>query len=176
MLAARWCSRGLAPEPGATGLVAFDADLSALDLSPSDQLKPSPERCEELLDAFLEFPPTDEDRFCPLVEEETELIGALPFVFPGPPLTSHKARAPKLILRANGDDGDVLGAASPSSMALSSMDGEPEPPLETLSCRALPPGKAEGCVGEPDNPSDEMDMRRRCWACALAAAVAIGPG
>ena len=163
VLAALWCSRGLVPGPGAVGLVVVDADLSALDLSPSDQLKPSPERCEELLDTFLEFPPEDEDKSRRLADEkETELIGALPLTFPDPPLTSHRARAPKLILRANGDDGAVFGAASPSSMALSSMDGEPEPPLETLPCRALPLGNAEGCVGEPDRPNDEMDMRRRC--------------
>ena len=144
------------------GLVVVDADLSALDLSPSDQLKPSPERCEELLDAFLETPPR-EDKSRPLADdEETELMGALPFTFPAPPLTSQRARAPKLILRANGDEGVVLGAASPSSIALSSTHGEPEPPLDTLSCRALPLGNVETWVGEPDRPSDEIDMRRRC--------------
>lgn len=85
-----------------------------------------------------------------------------PLGFP-PVLTSLSARAPKLSRRANGDVGP--GNASPSSMAFSSMLGdeaiEAEPLLEALSRLAM---KGEGWLGDPDRPTVERDMRRRCCA------------
>lgn len=86
----------------------------------------------------------------------------LPLTFPVPVFTSRSALAPKLIRRANGEVGDPLGAGSPSSTAFSSIDVDGEPPLETLSCRALACANAEDWVGDPDKPKDVMDIRRRC--------------
>jgi hypothetical protein len=55
-------------------------------------------------------------------------------------------------------------------MAFSSNDSEPA--VEILPRLALN-GNGDVCVGEPDKPSVEIDMRRR-WSCA--AAVVMGPG
>lgn len=84
-------------------------------------------------------------------------------VDPYPARTSRNALAPKLMRRANGDDGAVTGE-SPSSIALSSsvVVVVPVPMLEMLSRRDLAEGaKGEVWVGEqPERPSVEMDMRR----------------
>jgi len=109
------------------GEALIDEVLSALDLSDSDQLKPSPERRGSELEVLL----CDDDKPRPLVVgEEAEMTEALPGVFPFPDLTSRKALAPKLIRRAKGVVGVDMGVASPSSTALSSMAGEPDPELE----------------------------------------------
>lgn len=73
---------------------------------------------------------------------------------------SRKARAPKLIRRANGVVGAVTEpTASPSSMTDSSVAAEP--PLEMEPLRGDVP-KGEVCGGElPERPSVLMDMRRR---------------
>lgn len=92
-----------------------------------------------------------------------------------PPLALLNALAPKLIRRTKGDVGeeDWLGA-SPSSTADSSIEVPGELLLFVLFCRFRPENE-ELLVGEP--PSARlMEVRRRCWAWALAAAVAIGPG
>lgn len=99
-----------------------------------------------------------------------------PLKFPGPAFTSLRALAPKLTRRANGEDGESTGGPSQSSTALSSIDADGDMPLETLSCLARTPAKADVCVGEPERPRDVIDIRRRCWAWTLAAAVAIGLG
>lgn len=86
-----------------------------------------------------------------------------PLALPVPPvLTSRSAFAPKLILRANGDVGDVFGSASPSSTALSLMEVEGELPVPMLLCRFLMLVKADVWVGDPARPSEAMDVRRRC--------------
>ena len=81
-----------------------------------------------------------------------------------PDFTSRNALAPKLSRRANGVVGAVLGAASPSSMAFSSIEGDPEPeaPLEKLSPLILALVKGDVWVGEPERPRVEMDILRRC--------------
>ena len=90
-----------------------------------------------------------------------EMAEDLPLAFPDPALTSRSARAPELIRRAKGELGEVdRGAASPSSMALSSTDVLLDAPLERLLWRAR--AKAFAWVGEPDRPKDVMDKRRRC--------------
>ena len=65
-----------------------------------------------------------------MVDGAEAVLLALPF----PVLTSRSARAPKLIRRANadGDVGDALGSASPSSMAFSFTDVEGELVLPKL--------------------------------------------
>lgn len=135
--AARGAERGGSREEDAeaalVGLV-IEEDLSALDLSCSDQLKPSP-------------------------------------LLPVPALASRRALAPKLKRLPKVELGEPLGGASPSSIALSSID--PLPLLDELSARFR--AKMED-VGEPPETRAEMEVRRRCWAWALAAAVAIGPG
>lgn len=98
----------------------IEEDLSARDLSCSDQLKPSP-------------------------------------LLPVPALASLRALAPKLKRLPNVELGELFGGASPSSMALSSM--EPLPLLDELS--ALLRAKMED-VGEPPVTSAEMEVRRRC--------------
>lgn len=90
------------------------------------------------------------------------LMETIPLWFPFPAFTSRSALAPKLMRRANGDDGDSPKAASPSSIALSSMEADGDVPLEPLSCLALRPAKADAWVGEPERPKDVIDMRRRC--------------
>ncbi len=116
------------------GEALIDEVLSALDLSDSDQLKPSPERRGSELEVLLKGSFVllcDDDKPRPLVVgEEAEMTEALPGVFPFPDLTSRKALAPKLIRRAKGVVGVDMGVASPSSTALSSMAGEPDPELE----------------------------------------------
>lgn len=101
-----------------------------------------------------------EDKPRPLIDGAEALLLALPF----PVLTSRSALAPKLIRRANADGevGDVFGSASPSSIAFSLMEVEGELPLPELFCRFLMPAKAELCVGEPERPSEAMEVRRRC--------------
>lgn len=76
----------------------------------------------------------------------------------------------------NGDVGGEL-AASPSSIALSSMesDGELLLPKLVRLFRACAEKEFVCEVGEPPRPR-VMDVRRLCWAWALAAAVAMGPG
>ena len=61
-------------------------------------------------------------------------------------------------------------------MALSSMDelGELLLPSLLLRLRMLEKGDVE--VGDPLSPRPTKEVRRRCWAEAFAAAVAIGPG
>ena len=93
--------------------------------------------------------------------EEVVLMGALPLKLPAPPpLTSRIALAPKLMRRANGDEGGGLDASPLSSMALSSEPGEPEPLLDMLPCRCLA-ANGEVWFGEPERPIVETDMRRR---------------
>jgi hypothetical protein len=94
--------------------------------------------------------------------DESGLLETVPLKFPAPVFTSRSALAPKLIRRANGEDGDSLGAASPSSTALSSMEADGDVLLATLSCLALIPAKADAWVGEPERPRDVIDIRRRC--------------
>ena len=89
---------------------------------------------------------------------------ALPLMFPVPVLTSRSALAPKLIRRANGEVGDPLNMASPSSTALSSIDVVGDVPLEILPCRALTLVNADAWVGDPESPREVTDMRRRCCA------------
>ena len=75
---------------------------------------------------------------------EDGLAEALPLALPVTPvLTSRSAFAPKLIRLANGDVGDALGSASPSSMAFSLMEVEGELPLPKLLWRFLIFVKAE---------------------------------
>ena len=142
----------------------MEDDLSALDRSWSDQLKPSPEHCDTLLDTLLEDSAVLarlEGKPRPATDgEEGKFVEFLPLPIPDPVLTSLSAFAPKLILRANGEPGEVFGAASPSSTAFSSI--EPEPLLEILSPRALAFPNMDGRVGEPESPKVEIDMRRRC--------------
>jgi hypothetical protein len=151
-----------------------DVDLSALDLSDSETLKPSPVRRFKVLEGALVAVS------CSEVEGEPRPCGGdvallrefLPLkMFPA--LTSLMARAPKLILLAKGEA--LRGVvASPSSTALSSTPvGEPDPLLDELPWRDLIALNGEVCVGEPERPMVEIDMRRRCCACAAAA---MGPG
>ena len=114
------------------------------------------------------------DKPRPLIDGVEAVCLALPF----PVLTSRSARAPKLMRRAkdDGDVGEALGSASPSSMAFSLTEVDGELLLPKLLCRFLIFANDEGWVGEPDSPREAIEVRRRCWAWALAAAVAIGPG
>lgn len=89
-------------------------------------------------------------------------MGTIPLLFPFPAFTSRSALAPKLMRRANGDDGDSPRGTSPSSTAFSSMEAVGEVPREPLSGRALRLAKADAWVGEPERPRDVMDIRRRC--------------
>lgn len=138
-LAARCCGAGAAW----TGDDALMEDVrSALDLSDSDQLKPSPERSGGELDVFpidgflmllcdCDDEDGDDDKPRPFaVGEDAGMTEALPGVFPFPDLASRNALAPKLIRRAKGVVGVDMGVASPSSTALSSMLWEPEFELE----------------------------------------------
>ena len=103
-----------------------------------------------------------EDKPRPLTAgEDAGFVEALPLRLPLPALTSLRALAPKLIRRANGVAGVLAVLASPSSIALSSIPGEPELVLETLSWRPLKLPNGEVWVGEPDKPNVEMDIRRR---------------
>ncbi len=112
----------------------MDEVRSARERSDSDQLKPSPARREYELEVLLTGSSVllcDDDKPPPLaVGEEAEVMEALPAVFPFPALTSRNALAPKLIRRAKGVVGVVMGVASESSTAVSSMVGEPDPELE----------------------------------------------
>ena len=86
--------------------------------------------------------------------------GALP-VLPGlapPPRAPLRACAPKDMRRVKGVVGALRPGPSSSSIALSSRASEPA--VETLPRRA-PKGNGEAWVGDPDNPSVEIDMRRR---------------
>ena len=71
-----------------------------------------------------------ENRPRPLIDGAEALLLALPF----PALTSRRALAPKLMRRAkaDGEVGDALGSASPSSTAFSLTDVEGEVPLPKL--------------------------------------------
>src|SRR5579862_3907492 len=133
----------------------FSTVLSARDLSCSDQLKPSPERREDMSDFILAerlallvlalaLASVDEDKPRPLeVGGETKVEEALPLaaalLFP-PARTSLSALAPKLMRRTKGEAGGGP-AASPSSMTFSSSVAVPmddvEPTLVLLSRRAL---------------------------------------
>jgi hypothetical protein len=84
--------------------------------------------------------------------------GVLPVPGLLPPLTPRRACAPKDIRRAKGVVGALRPGPSSSSMAFSSNDSEPA--VEMLPRRALN-GNGDVCVGEPDKPSVEIDMRRR---------------
>lgn len=119
-----------------------------------------------------------EDTPRPLTDgAEDTLVESVPLALPVPPvLTSRSAFAPKLIRRAICDVGEMFGSTSPSSTALSLMEVDGELPLPKLLCRFLMLVKADVWVGDPAMPSEAMEVRRRCWAWALAAAVAIGPG
>ena len=131
-LVARWCC-GEAVGMG-TAAALTDEVRSALDRSDSDQLNPSPERRERelvLLPKGSLLLPYDDDKPRPLaVGGQAKVTEALPAVFPFPALTSRNALAPKLIRRAKGVVGVDKGVTSPSSTALSSMPGEPDPELE----------------------------------------------
>ena len=115
-----------------------------------------------------------EDKPRPLTDGAEAVCLGLPF----PVLTSRSARAPKLMRRAKDDGvvGEALGSASPSSIAFSLTEVDGELLLPKLLCLFLMLAKDDGWVGEPDSPREAMEVRRRCWAWALAAAVAIGPG
>ncbi|KAI9772254.1 MAG: hypothetical protein M1840_001003 [Geoglossum simile] len=174
---------GTAPE---AGVEDFSTVFSARDLSCSDQLKPSPERREDMSDFILgerlallalALASVDEDKPRPLEVGGETKVEALPLaalLFPA--RTSLSALAPKLMRRAKGEAGGGP-VASPSSMTFSSSVTVPmddvEPTLVLLSRRAR---KGDVCVGDPDKPSVVKDIRRRFWACALAAADVIGPG
>ena len=164
----------------------FSTVLSARDLSCSDQLKPSPERREDMSDftlgerlalLVLALVSVDEDKPRPLEVGEETKVEALPLAaLLLPARTSLSALAPKLMRRTKGEAGG--GPASPSSMTFSSSVAVPteedvEPTLVLLSRRAR---KGDVCVGDPERPSVVRDIRRRFWACALAAADVIGPG
>lgn len=103
------------------------------------------------------------------------LAEGLPLPEPGlvaPPVRMVRmAWAPKLMRRAKGVVGAVrvLGAASSSSMAFSSMESE----LVEMLPRRMP-AETGMVVGEvPERPSVEMERRRR-WS--FMAAVVMGPG
>lgn len=100
---------------------------------------------------------------------------ALPFALPEAPpfLASLNALAPKLIRLTNGEVGGDP-AASPSSIALSSIESEGE----LLLAKLLRRFRANGLVCEVGEPlrARLIEVRRLCWAWALAAAVVIGPG
>ncbi|KAH0541934.1 hypothetical protein FGG08_003654 [Glutinoglossum americanum] len=157
-----------------TALEDFSTLLSARDLSCSDQLKPSPERREDMSDfilgerlVLLVLALADEDKPRPLAVGEETKVEALPLAaLPFPARTSLSAFAPKLMRRAKGEAGGGP-AASPSSMTFSSsvvavpME-DVEPTLVLLSRRAL---NGDVWVGDvPDNPSVVKDIRRRFWA------------
>ena len=93
-----------------------------------------------------------------------------------PFFASLNALAPKLMRRTNGEVGGELGA-SPSSIALSSIESDGElllPKLVRLFLACAEKGLV--CeVGEPPRPR-VTEVRRLCWAWALAAAVVMGPG
>jgi hypothetical protein len=154
----------------------FSTVLSARDLSCSDQLKPSPERREDMSDfilgerlallvlalVVLALASVDEDKPRPLEVGEETKVEALPLaalLFPA--RTSLSALAPKLMRRTKGEAGGGP-AASPSSMTFSSSVAVPmddvEPTLVLLSRRAR---KGDVCVGDPDRPSVVKDIRRR---------------
>ena len=101
-----------------------------------------------------------EDKPRPLTDGAEAVVLALPF----PVLTSRSALAPKLMRRANADGevGDALGSASPSSMAFSLTDEEGELLLPMELCRFLKLAKDEAWVGEPDSPREAMEVLRRC--------------
>jgi len=162
------------------GLADAEPNEGALALarSCSPQFSPSPifPRLEPLLEV-LDFG----GLLAPAVvvsaggDTEVEEMERLPLVLPLPVLTSRNACAPKLRRRPNGVTGVFCGAEpSPSSIASSSICGEPEPELEMLLLRFSGLPKGDVWVGEVASPNVVMDMLRRCWA--LAAAVAIGPG
>lgn len=144
----------------------IDEDRSARDLICSDQLKPSPENLSRTVSYIasksLIFLQIKNKRRSLLERDESGLLETVPLKFPVPVFTSRSALAPKLIRRAKGEDGDSFGAASPSSTALSSMEADGDVLLETLSCLALTPAKADAWVGEPERPRDVIDIRRRC--------------
>lgn len=115
---------------------------------------------KEFLEGILE------DRPRPLTDGA--LFGVmedLPLAFPDPVLTSRSARAPELMRRAKGEEGEAdSGAASPSSIAFSSIEVLLEALVERLPWRAR--AKAEAWVGDPDKPPDRpnevIERRRRC--------------
>lgn len=94
-----------------------------------------------------------------MAEDVEEVLGDLPLLLLLPAVESRSALAPKLRRRPKGELGDVLGAASPSSIALSSM--ELLPLLDPLSVRFLAPVKMDW-VGELPRPKAVMEVRRRC--------------
>jgi hypothetical protein len=125
----------------------FSTVVSARDLSCSDQLKPSPERREDMSDiilgerlVLLVLALVDEDKPRPLAVGEETKVEALPLaVLPFPARTSLSALAPKLMRRTKGEAGGGP-VASPSSMTFSSSVAVPvedvEPMLVLLSRRA----------------------------------------
>ena len=106
-----------------------------------------------------------ENRPRPLTDgAEAMFVEVLAVVVPFPVWTSRSALAPKLNRRAKaeGEEGEELGSASPSSIALSLTDVEGELLPPKLVCLFLIFAKGEVWVGEPAIVKDAMDVRRRC--------------
>lgn len=127
-------------------LCVCETELSALDLSCSDQLKPLPS-------PFVPFAP-----------------GLPPFVL------ARRACAPNDMCRVKGVVGTLRAGPGPSSSSIALSSIESERSVETLPLRAPNGNGADEVGDEPDKPRVEIDIRRRWSCAAVVIGPAGGNG